>query len=95
MAKGPTVIKSEAGMLVSYVYVDFSDTDVGTYVDGAKKAVSAIEIPNGYRLGWSGEYEYLVATHERLKMVIPLTAALIFILIYLNTGSVASTLIVL
>jgi len=95
VAKGPTVIKSEGGMLVSYVYVDFAGTDVGTYVDGARKAVSAIEIPNGYRLGWSGEYEYLVATHERLKMVVPLTAALIFILIYLNTGSVASTLIVL
>ena len=95
VVKGPTVIKSEEGMLVSYVYVDFSGTDVATYVEGARKAVSAIEIPQGYRLSWSGEYEYLLATHERLKLVVPLTVALIFVLIYLNTGSVTSTCIVL
>lgn len=95
VVKGPTVIKSEEGMLVSYVYVDFSGTDVGSYVEGARKAVSAVEIPQGYRLTWSGEYEYLLATHERLKLVVPLTIALIFVLIYLNTGSVVSTCIVL
>jgi len=62
---------------------------VGGYVDDAKKRVAAVNIPSGYRLEWSGEYEYLVKTHERLKMVVPLTALIIFVLIFLNTKSIA------
>ena len=61
----------------------------------ARKKVAGLRIPDGYRLEWSGEYEYLVKTHERLKMVIPLTFLLIFVLIYLNTKSTAKTIIVL
>jgi copper/silver efflux system protein len=93
--KGPTGIKSEGGLLSLYVYVDFSGRDVGGYVDDAKKRVAAVNIPSGYRLEWSGEYEYLVKTHERLKMVVPLTALIIFVLIFLNTKSIAKTVIVL
>ena len=93
--KGPTAIKSEEGLLVSYVYIDFSGRDVGGYVDEAKAKVASLKIPEGYRLEWSGEYEYLVSTHERLKMVIPLTLLIIFVLIYLNTRSTTKTLIVL
>ncbi len=66
-------IKSEEGLLSSYVFVDFAGRDVGGYVDEAKKNVASLKIPEGYRLEWSGEYEYLVKTHERLKLVIPLT----------------------
>jgi copper/silver efflux system protein len=95
ITKGPTVIKSEEGLLTSYVYVDFSGSDVGGYVNEAKKRVSSIKIPEGYRLQWSGEYEYLVKTHERLKLVIPLTLLIIFVLIFLNTKSIAKTMIVL
>ena len=95
IAKGPTVIKSEEGLLASYVYIDFSGRDVGGYVDEAKAKVASIKIPDGYRLQWSGEYEYLVKTHERLKLVIPLTLLIIFVLIYLNTQSVPKTMIVL
>ena len=84
--KGPTSIKSEEGLLSLYVYVDFSGRDVGGYVDDAKKKVAALKIPDGYRLEWSGEYEYLVKTHERLKVVLPLTALIIFVLIFLNTA---------
>ena len=58
--------------------------DVGGYVDEAKKSVASLKIPEGYRLEWSGEYEYLVKTHERLKLVIPLTFLIIFVLIYLQ-----------
>jgi Cu(I)/Ag(I) efflux system membrane protein CusA/SilA len=93
--KGPTAIKSEEGLLVSYVFIDFSGRDVGGYVDEAKSKVASLKIPEGYRLQWSGEYEYLITTHERLKIVIPLTLLIIFVLIYFNTKSTAKTLIVL
>ena len=95
VVKGPTVIKSEEGLLVSYVYVDFSGRDVGGYVEEAKKKIAHLKIPEGYRLTWSGEYEYLLKTHERLKIVIPLTLFIIIILIYLNTRSAMKTAIVL
>ena len=95
IVKGPTSIKSEEGLLSLYVYVDFSGRDVGGYVDDAKKKVASLKIPDGYRLEWSGEYEYLVKTHERLKVVLPLTALIIFVLIFLNTQSITKTMIVL
>ena len=95
LVRGPTQIKSEEGLLASYVYIDFSGRDVGGYVEEAKKKVASLKIPEGYRLEWSGEYEYLVKTHERLKIVIPLTAFIIFVLIYLNTKSAIKTMIVL
>ncbi|MBI4685505.1 MAG: efflux RND transporter permease subunit [Nitrospirae bacterium] len=96
ITKGPSSIKSEEGLLAAYILVFFSGRDVGGYVEEAKnKVASAVKLPSGYRLQWSGEYEYLVKTHERLKLVIPLTALIIFVLIYLNTKSVTKTIIVL
>ncbi len=95
IVKGPPMIKSEAGLLASYVYIDFSGRDVGGFVDEAKQRVASLKIPEGYRLEWSGEYEHLVKTHERLKFVIPLTLLVIFVLIFLNTKSVIKTAIVL
>jgi copper/silver efflux system protein len=95
VVKGPTAIKSEQGLLTSYVFVDFSGRDVGGYVEEAEKSVASLKIPEGYRLEWSGEYEYLVKTHERLKMVIPLTLLIIFVLLHFNTRSVTKTFIVL
>ena len=95
IVKGPTMIKSEEGLLASYVFIDFSGRDFGSYVNEAKAKVASLKIPDGYRLQWSGEYEYLIKTHERLKLVIPLTIFVIFILIYFNTQSVVKTFIVL
>lgn len=95
IVKGPTSIKSEEGLLASYVFIDFSGKDVGSYVEDAKKKIADLKIPEGYRLQWSGEYEYLIKTHERLKIVIPLTIFIIFVLIYLNTKSAVKTMIVL
>jgi len=96
IVRGPTGIKSEEGLLAAYVYVDFTGRDVGGYVEEAKQKVSAaVKLPPGYRLEWSGEYEYIVKTHERLKLVIPVTALIIFVLIFLNTKSVTKTAIVL
>ncbi|MRR16975.1 MAG: efflux RND transporter permease subunit [Deltaproteobacteria bacterium] len=95
IVKGPTAIKSEEGLLTAYVFIDITGRDMGGYVEEAKKKVSTLKIPEGYRLTWSGEYENLIKTHERLKMVIPLTLFLIFVLIYLNTRSTVKTVIVL
>ena len=95
IVKGPPMIKSEAGLLASYVYIDFSGRDVGGFVDEAKKRVASLEIPEGYRLEWSGEYEHLVKTHQRLKLVIPLTLLVIIVLIFFNTKSWVRTAIVL
>jgi len=95
IVKGPTAIKSEEGMLAAYVYIDFSGRDFGGYVNEAKARVADLKIPEGYRLAWSGEYENLVRTHEKLKMVIPLTLLIIIILIYFNTKSATKTAIVL
>jgi Cu(I)/Ag(I) efflux system membrane protein CusA/SilA len=95
IVKGPTAIKSEEGLLTAYVFVDFSGRDMGSYVEEAKQKASTLKIPEGYRLIWSGEYENLTKTHERLKMVIPLTLFIIFILLYMNTRSTIKTMIVL
>ncbi len=95
IVKGATSIKSEEGLLASYVFIDYSGRDVGSYVEDAKKKVATLKIPEGYRIQWSGEYEYLIKTHERLKLVIPLTILIIFVLIYLNTKSAVKTMIVL
>jgi copper/silver efflux system protein len=95
IVKGPTAIKSEEGLLTSYVYIDYSGGNIGGYVDEARRKVASLKIPDAYRLAWSGEYEYLIKTHERLKLVIPLTLFIIFVLIYFNTKSVIKTAIVL
>ena len=92
--RGPTAIKSEEGLLVSYVYIDIAGRDVGGYVDEARQKVSSLKLPEGYRLVWSGEYEYILKTHERLKLIIPFTLLIIFILLYFNTRSVTKTVIV-
>lgn len=96
IVKGPTAIKSEEGLLANYVYIDYAGNDLGGYVEAARKKVaSLVRLPEGYRLLWSGEYEYIVKMHERLKTVIPLTLVIIFVLLYLNTKSVTKTFIVL
>jgi Cu(I)/Ag(I) efflux system membrane protein CusA/SilA len=93
--RGPTAVKSEEGLLTSYVYIDMAGRDIGGYVEEARKRASTLKIPEGYRLVWSGEYEYILKTHERLKMIIPLTLLIIFIILFLNTQSVTKTVIVL
>lgn len=95
IVKGPTAIKSEEGLLTAYVYIDYSGGDIGGYIDEARKKAASLKIPEGYRLSWSGEYEYMVKTHERLKLVIPFTLFIIFVLLYFNTKSVTKTAIVL
>jgi Cu(I)/Ag(I) efflux system membrane protein CusA/SilA len=93
--KGPTQIKSEEGLPVSYVYIDAGEREVGGFIAEATQRLGGLEIPEGYRLQWSGDYEYLQATWETLKVVLPLTVLIILLLIYLNTRSIAKTLIIL
>jgi Cu(I)/Ag(I) efflux system membrane protein CusA/SilA len=93
---GPPVIKSEDGQLVGYVFVDVADRDLGSYVEAARERVAErVTVPTGYTLKWSGQYEYMQRAQERLVFVVPMTLALIFLLLYLNFGSVGDTLIVM
>jgi Cu(I)/Ag(I) efflux system membrane protein CusA/SilA len=95
-ATGPGMIRNENGLLAGYVYVDISDPDVGGYVARAKRAVAdAVAFPAGYTPVWSGQYENMLRVRERLKLVIPLTLFLIFLILYLNTRSAVKTAIVL
>jgi Cu(I)/Ag(I) efflux system membrane protein CusA/SilA len=98
LAQGPSMIRDENGLLAGYVYVDFdtSKVDVGSYVTEAKKAVAAgLELPTGYNMVWSGQYENMLRVKERLKLIIPLTLVLIFGLLYMNTKSSFKALLVM
>ena len=93
---GPPGIKSEGAKPNAWVYIDIRDTDVGSYVATAREAVAArVDLPPGYTLAWSGQYEYLDRAQQRLAYVVPLTLLLIFVLIYLTTRSVTETFMVL
>jgi Cu(I)/Ag(I) efflux system membrane protein CusA/SilA len=96
LTTGPAMLRNENGMLNGYVYIDVAGRDVGGYVEEAKKLVRAhIKLPPGYSLIWSGQYEAMERVRERLKVVLPLTLFLIFLLLYLNTKSTAKTLLIL
>ncbi len=85
---GPSMIRDENGMLAGYVFVDLSTSDVGRYVEKAKEVVrEKLDLPAGYSLVWSGQYENMLRVRERLKIVIPVTLVLIFALLYMNTKS--------
>ncbi len=93
---GPSMIRDENGMLAGYVYVDMADRDVGGYVNEAKKLVDAqVVMPEGYSLVWSGQYENMLRVRERLKVVLPVTLFLIFLLLFMNTRSAAKASIVM
>jgi len=93
---GPSMIRDENGMKAGYVYVDLDTSDVGGYVARAKQAVSeSVMLPPGVALQWSGQFENMLRVKERLKIVIPLTLMIIFILLYMNTKSAVKTFIVL
>jgi Cu(I)/Ag(I) efflux system membrane protein CusA/SilA len=94
--RGPTSIRTENGQLATYVYVDIRNRDLGGYVADAQKAVQAsIAFPPGYYVVWSGQYEYLERATARLKIVVPVTLLIIFLLLYLNFRSITETMIVM
>jgi Cu(I)/Ag(I) efflux system membrane protein CusA/SilA len=98
IASGPPMIRDENGMLVGYVYVDMDQNqrDIGSYVNEAKKVVAKqVQIPPGYHLKWTGQYELLEVMAKRMKVVIPITFILIVIMLYMNFRNFTETGIVL
>lgn len=96
LTRGPTTIRTENGQLATYIYVDIRDRDLGGYVGEAQKAVAAsVKFPAGYYVTWSGQFEYLERANARLKVVVPVTLLIIFLLLYLNFRSLAESLIVM
>ncbi len=96
MKTGPGMIRDEDGRLSGYVYVDVSGRDIGSYVRDAKLAVEQkVKVPAGYQLVWSGQFEFMERVRERLKLVVPITLFIVFLLLYFNTGSAVKTMIIL
>jgi Cu(I)/Ag(I) efflux system membrane protein CusA/SilA len=96
IVKGPPGIKSENARLNAWIFIDIKDIDVGTYVKNAKKVISEkIELPKGVSLTWSGQFEYMERAQKRLKVVVPFTVLIIFVLLYLNFNSFAESALVM
>jgi Cu(I)/Ag(I) efflux system membrane protein CusA/SilA len=96
LSTGPGMIRDENGRLSGYVYVDVSGRDIGSYVSDAKKVVQEkVSVPAGYQLVWSGQYESMQRVKERLKIVLPITLFIVFLLLYFNTKSAVKTCIIL
>ena len=98
LTTGPAMLRNENGLLTSYVYVDFNtaELDVGHYVATAKAAVDAkLKKRPGYTLLWSGQFENMLRVRERMKLVLPITLLLIFLLLYASTKSTIKALIVM
>ncbi|MEW5976396.1 MAG: CusA/CzcA family heavy metal efflux RND transporter [Acidobacteriota bacterium] len=93
---GPPMIKNEEGFMAGFVYVDVAGRDMGRYVEEAKRVVAErVQLPAGYQIVWSGQYEYLQRVVERLWVVVPITLFIVFLLLYFNTGSFIKTSIIL
>jgi len=94
--QGPPAIKTEDARPNAWVYVDLRGIDVGTWVERAKKVVAKeVHLPAGYTIFWSGQYEYMQRAKARLRLIVPITLFLVFLILYLNTKSIIKTLIVL
>ncbi len=96
IAKGTPGIRTENGLLSAYIYVDIRERDIGNYVADAKKAVAEqVKFPSGYFVTWSGQFENMEHAIEKMKIVIPITLLIIFLLLYLNFRRITETLIVM
>jgi len=96
IVQGAPAIRTENAQLVAYIYVDIEGHDIASYVAEARRAVAEqVEFPRGAYAVWSGQYEYMERAVERLKIVVPFTLLIIFLLLYLNFGRLTQTLIVM
>ncbi len=96
VARGTPGIRTENALLSAYIFVDIRERDIGSYVVDARKAVAAqVKFPPGYYITWSGQFEYMERAAEKMKIVIPVTLLIIFLLLYLNFRRLTETLIVL
>jgi Cu(I)/Ag(I) efflux system membrane protein CusA/SilA len=93
---GAPAIKTENALLAAYIYVDIRDRDVGSYVRDAQRAVAEkVKFPPGYYATWSGQFEYMERAKAKLAIVVPVTLAIIFVLLYINFRRITETLIVM
>ncbi len=96
VSKGPPSIRTENALLSAYIYVDTRSSDLGTYVSQAQEAVAkSVRFPPGYYATWSGQYEYMQRAIAKMKIVVPVTLLIIFLLLYLNFRRVTESLIVM
>ncbi|MGA0594328.1 efflux RND transporter permease subunit [Enterovirga sp. CN4-39] len=96
LTRGPTSIRTENGQLAVYIFVDISGRDLGGYVAEAREAVAKeVKLPSGTTVQWSGQFEYLERAEARLRIVVPVTLLVIFLLLYLNFRRLTETLIVM
>ncbi|KVW40845.1 cation transporter [Burkholderia ubonensis] len=96
IADGPPMIRSENARLAGYVYVDIRNTDLQSAVKAMQKAVARqVQLPPGYSIAWSGQFEYLERAAARLRTVIPVTLAVIFVLLFLTFNSAADALLLM
>ena len=96
VVQGPMAVKTDDAFPVTTVHVDIDGRDLGGYVRDAQRTVSAqLELPPGYRLTWSGQFEFMERVSQKLKLVVPLTLGLIFLLLYLNFRGIEETLLVM
>ena len=96
LSKGAPSIRTENSLLSAYIYVDIRDRDIGSYVADARKAVAEeVKFPPGYYATWSGQFEYMERAAAKMKIVIPITLLLIFLLLYLNFKRVTESLVVM
>ena len=96
VVKGAPAIRTENALLSAYIFVDIRDRDIGTYVADARKAVAEkVKFPPGYYATWSGQFEYMERAAAKMKIVIPITLLIIFLLLYLNFRRVTESLIVM
>ena len=94
-ARSPS-IRTENALLSAYIFIDIRDRDIGGYIADAQQAVrEQVQFPQGYYGTWSGQFEYMQRATEKLKIVVPLTVSLVFLLVYLNFGRLTETLIVM
>ncbi len=93
---GPAMYRNENGLLTGYVFVDVAGRDIGSYIDDARRKVrDTVKLPAGYSALWSGQFEAMERAAGKLKLVVPITLALIVFLLYMNTKSGIKTMIVL
>jgi len=95
LTTGPSMIRNEDGLLTGYVFLDPGSENPGTYKDQADGLLRNLKLPQGYSVSWSGQFEAIQRVRESMKIVVPLTIAVICLLLYINTGSAVKALIVL
>lgn len=93
---GPALIKTENARLNGWIYVDIENRDLGSYVQEAQQTVADnVELPPGYTVSWSGQYEYLLRAQQRLSLVVPITLAIIVLLLYMNFRRFTEVIIIM